>query len=190
MFTDPLYQFYKELYFHEIDVREKLNARVQIPFAIILSLIGGLSFMVPRQGIHDFDGIVITYCTFFVITFFSLLMAGLRLVQSWHNHEYSFLPTTKDCEEYRLTLIDIYAEFENSDELVKTYFEQFVLDEYINSSTINTKINDQRSLFLHFTNRWLIATVALIFVTFIFFVFGDWRGTFDSDPLKVIIVKG
>lgn len=183
-----LREFYKELYFHEIDVREKLNSRIQIPLAIILSMIGGLSFMTPRLNIVVYDLFLIGYLVCFCLTCISLIIATLFLIRSFFGHEYSFLPTARDCEDYRILLGETYKGYENADELVEEHFEKFIVNEYVNSSTINTNCNDQRSLLLHFTNRFLIASILSIAVTFALFQAANWRGSLETEPIKMEIV--
>ncbi|MFZ3037397.1 MAG: hypothetical protein WA112_09030 [Rugosibacter sp.] len=45
---NPLCDLYEKLYFHEIEVREKLGGRLQTPMAIIVSLIGVLTFLIQN----------------------------------------------------------------------------------------------------------------------------------------------
>ena len=45
---NPLFDLYEKLYFHEIEVREKLGGRLQTPMAIIVSLIGVLAFLIQN----------------------------------------------------------------------------------------------------------------------------------------------
>ena len=44
MNKDDLFKFYEKLYFHEIEMREKLNARIQIYLAIIAALFSLIAF--------------------------------------------------------------------------------------------------------------------------------------------------
>jgi hypothetical protein len=45
---NPLFDLYEKLYFHEIDVREKLSGRLQTPMAIIFSLVGVLAYLLQN----------------------------------------------------------------------------------------------------------------------------------------------
>jgi hypothetical protein len=48
MSKNPLFDLYEKLYFHEIEVREKLGGRLQTPMAIIVSLIGVLTYLLQN----------------------------------------------------------------------------------------------------------------------------------------------
>ena len=45
MNQDQLFLFYEKLYFQELDRREKLSARLNVPLAVMVATVGFLSFM-------------------------------------------------------------------------------------------------------------------------------------------------
>lgn len=45
MNQEQLFAFYEKLYFQELERREKLSARLNVPLAILVAVIGFLSFM-------------------------------------------------------------------------------------------------------------------------------------------------
>lgn len=186
---NPLFDFYKELYFHEIDVRENLNSRIQVPLAIVVSLIGALAFMFLKiEG--QISGITMKiFLVALVLTGATLASSIYFLVCSWIGHEYSFLPTARDTEEYRKTLIDTYKNYEKSDELTQGYLDEYVCEYYINSSTKNTNCNDKRSLYLHKANRNLVIAISLTALTFMLFYLGNFDKTRIDKPIDINIVN-
>lgn len=118
---NPLYELYKELYFHEIDARESLDSRIQIPLAIIVSLVGSLVFM-----LFNFDGKADGHVPNFFLGFLSLSGASLALsvfllIKSWFGHTYSFLPAAGDMDEYRKKLVNTYKDYASGEKLISKY---------------------------------------------------------------------
>jgi len=56
MNRDNLFKFYEKLYFHEIEMREKLNARIQIYLAIIAALFSLIAFILKNVTKLEFAG--------------------------------------------------------------------------------------------------------------------------------------
>lgn len=177
---------YEKLYFHEIDSREKLNARLQLPLALIVSFIGALAFMLQNL---ESKSVSITSVIFYFLLAFSgmaLIAAVYFFVRSWYNNTYEFLPSAKYTDEYLNTLIKTYEPFERKDVLVEQYFSDYLYTYYIKCSSANTECNDRRSVYLHKTNTALICTAVLAFIAFIVFHFGDID---TSHAKKVAEVK-
>lgn len=186
---NPLFEFYKELYFHEIDVREYLSARVQIPLAITVSLAGTFGFMILKfdekiNGIYSY-----VFVGVLVLGGIMLIFSAYYLVRSWMGHEYSFLPSAGDTEKYRIKLIDTYREYDNQNDLVQGYLDDYICSYYINCSTKNTDCNDKRSLYLHKANTTIIGGIFFAVLSFLVFYLGGFDGTQSSQPIKINIVN-
>lgn len=67
-------QFYEKLYFHKIEAREKLNARLQTSLTLIIALIGVLAFLLQNYGHRDFSWAVGIF--FFLICGAAVVLAG------------------------------------------------------------------------------------------------------------------
>ena len=189
MQKNPLFAFYKELYFHEIDVREHLSSRIQIPLAVTVSLVGAFGFMILKfdEKINDVYSYV--FVSVLILGGIAIVLSVYFLVRSWMGHEYAFLPSAGDTEKYRNTLVDTYKEFEDVDELVKFHLEAYLCKYYINCSTNNTDCNDKRSLYLHQANTVLVVVILFAILSFSAFYLGNFYKSQSSQPIEVLIIN-
>ena len=165
MTRDDLFHLYERLYFHEIDMREKLNSRMQIPLAIIVAQITLLGYVL--KGLtnikNDFYGI--STIIFLACAIFLIAASIYYFIRSWYNYEYSFLPAANKTEEYRSLLLKTYSGYEDCDLLVENALKDYLYNYYADCSTVNTNNNDRRSIYIHKTSKYLIATFVIIFLT-------------------------
>lgn len=189
MAKNPLFDLYEKLYFHEIEVREALGGRLQLPMAIIVSLLGIAAYLLQNLD-NKCSGFTATaFLCLLVLSCIVLLVAIYFFVRSWFGSTYAFLPSAEATEQYRQLLQKTYQEFPNGDSLAEEYLNDYLCTKYIECATQNTKRNDQRSLNLHRTNGTLIIATALFASSFIVFFAGDLNRTKTSKPTEVIIVK-
>lgn len=189
MSKNPLFDLYEKLYFHEIEVREKLSGRLHTPMAIIVSLIGVITYLLQN---FDKDHAATATVAFLLLTSLSsvtLITAIYFFVRSWYGNTYAFLPSAEATEEYWQLLQKTYEQYKDGNSLAETYLNDYLCTKYISCATQNTQCNDLRSLYLHKTNGSLIVATVLIAVTFVVFFIGDLDRTKARKPTEVVIVK-
>lgn len=189
MSKNPLFDVYEKLYFHEIEVREKLGGRLQTPMAIIVSLIGVLAFLIQNFDKEYGSGFAIAFVVSLIASSLALIVAVYFFVRSWYGNTYAFLPSAEDTEEYRQLLQKTYEQCQDGDVLAETYLYDYLCTYYIKCSTQNTQCNDKRSLNLHKTNGTLIAATAFIAISFLIFFLGDLDRAKINKPTEIVIVK-
>lgn len=192
MLKNPLFDLYEKLYFHEIEVREKLGGRLQAPMAIIVSLVGLLGFLLQnldKQQATAAANLTLVFVVFLVACATALLCAGYFFIRSWYGNTYAFLPTAEDTENYRKILESTYAEYKGGDNLAEKNLNDYLCSYYIKCSTQNTRCNDQRSLNLHKTNSTLIVATLLAVFSYLPFYFGDLDRSKVNKPTEVNIVN-
>lgn len=172
-------ELYEKLYFHEIESREHLNGRLQTPLGIIMSIIAILAFMLQNlnKDVWSLGSLI-----FYIFFFGSVLSIGISIyffVRSWYGNTYSFIPSAGETEAYRKILIDTYKPYPDGKNIAESYFDEYVLNCYINCSSINTACNDERSINLHKTNTFIIVTGISAFFAFLMFY------SFELDKSKV-----
>jgi hypothetical protein len=165
-------QLYEKLYFHEAESREKLNARLQMPLALIISLIGAVAFLLQNYEHKGLSGFAVAFGLLLSLAVVAILLAAYYFTRSWFNNTYSFLPAARDTEAYRQTLLETYRPYPDGEKLAADYFTDYLLNYYVERSSENTACNDRRSLYVHRTNAALIATAIIAFVAFLVFFFG------------------
>lgn len=160
MHKDDLIKLYEKSYYHEIEMREKINSRMQLPLAIIVAEISLLGYCIQKSTANVDDGILIIVSSYFFI-------------RAIYNNQYTFLPAPSETEDYRNELIKTYEDYDEKDELVDTYFDAYISSYYIKCATANCNVNDLRSAKLHkaFT-CFIIAAISLL-ITFVLVHFID-----------------
>lgn len=184
-----IFALYEKLYFHEIDIREKLNSRLQAPLALIVSFIGTLAFFLQNYNHQDSSYASYLFIVFIFLSAITLTRAIYTFIKSWHNNTYFFLPSSEDTERYRKQLIETYKEYQDSEKLAMGHFSNYLMKYYIDCSSKNTACNDRRSIFLHKTSKALILTALFMFAAFLPFYFGGLNKNEVKKVMEVSIVN-
>jgi len=168
-----LADFYEKLYFHEVDARDKLYARLQTPLAMLLALGGAFSFLLQNADRSLTGAVPYAFWATWCVTLLFIGLSGHNLIRAAWGHEYAFLPLTVKWDSYRADCEKTYEEFEDSKGLVKSALEAAICEEHIKCAAINAGINDGRSYRLHLTIRHLITAACMVLVAFGIFLFGN-----------------
>ncbi len=190
-----LFGFYEKLYFHEIDSREKLNARLQIPLTLIVSFAGVLAFLLQNYWHQGFSASALSFLSLFALSFVAWCFAAYYFVRSCFGNTYSFLPDAQSTEAYRQQLCVLYKSYENGAQVASDYFSDYLMSYYIQRSTENTNCNDRRCIFLHRTNYALIITAAFTVFSFLSFYLGglekaDKKLIAQPSTIHLIMLNG
>jgi hypothetical protein len=183
-----IFELYEKLYFHEIDVREKLNARLQMPLALIVSLIGALAFMLQNYA-FQISLLSSLFLFLLICAFLCLTWAIYYFVRSWFGNEYCFLPSAKATRDYHAQLKTLYKEFAKREQIVAFYFRNYISRYYVDCSSKNTECNDRRSAYVHKTSGAIIFTAVIAFFAFMTFYVGKLDKSYVKKPAEVVIVK-
>lgn len=170
MNQEDLFNLYEKLYFHELETREKILNRLQIPLAIIVSFVSFYGYVAKGIDLSNEFWNVILY----VLLLLSLILFSLSLynfIRAFFNHTYELIPTAVETEGYRKQLIEHYKGYATSGQLVEDAFDNYLYKYYAECATANTKINDKRSSFIHNCNKWLVSNLPFLFLVFLIFSF-------------------
>jgi hypothetical protein len=164
-----LFELYEKLYFHEVEAREKISSRLQIPLAIILAIISVFAHIIKGITLKCPGGWHVFFWLLFLLSLILFLLCISYFCRSFYGHSYQFLPSAKETENYRQQLIETYKEYEDADKLTNKYFEEYVFKYYNECSSANTKVNDLRSELLHKCNTFLIICALPLVGSFLLF---------------------
>jgi hypothetical protein len=184
-----LFDLYEKLYFHEIDVRDKLFGRLQTPMAIGVALTGVLAYLLQNFVFENWNSVLTVFVCLFAASCINLGFAGWFFVKSWIGNTYEFLPSADATEKYWKILQETYEKHKGGDVLAEKYLNDYLCTTYIKCATKNTESNDRRTLYLHKTNRQLIHVTVLTFSTCLVFFTGDLDKKKAEKPTEVIIVN-
>lgn len=165
-----LFNLYEKQYFHELEAREKILNRLQIPLAVIVSFVSFYGYIAKGVDLSLDMWNVLLYALLLVSTgLFALSL--YNFIRAFFNHTYGLIPTALETEDYREKLTEHYKGYPASGQLVEDAFDNYLYRYYAECATANTRINDRRSSFIHNCNKWLVFNLPFLFMTFLIFSF-------------------
>lgn len=183
MDKQSLYDLYEKTYFHEMEVREKLVARVQINFALVAAGYAIVSYMIRML---DFSQNSLVICLFSLAVVICLALSCFcisHLVKAFWGNEYQGMPTALEIDNYRTSLIahrseidkynSSYPEARQSEINVNEMVTDFVYNKFRDCSTHNTNVNDRRSTHIHQSFGWLLYSSIFFIIASLFFILGN-----------------
>ncbi len=178
------FEHYQKLYFHELEFREKLHARVGLPLTITISLLGATGVL--WQLINSTAGDFFVLKLLIAATTCVVLWGAYFLWRSFCGHTYSGMPSAADSEQYRKLLDKTYEPYyDEGKKLSARYFKDYIVDYLIQRSSANASTNELRAFQLHRANHILFCAAALLAcIGVIFFMFEP------KKPLPSIQIQG
>jgi hypothetical protein len=191
MTDEELKSFYEKLYFQEVEARDKVNARLQMPLTLILATLGAVAFLLDNfdHQLGTWTASRMAFTFFFATGSIVLVLAMIRFAGALYNHEYHFLPDSLRTAEYRALLEQTYKEFAERERLISEAMNRYIEDAYIQYAAFNTRVNDRRSAYIHLCNGAIIASAALFIAAFVTFHFGDLNKSRIKVATEVVVAK-
>ncbi|MGQ0546624.1 MAG: hypothetical protein ACT4P3_15025 [Betaproteobacteria bacterium] len=103
MVTDAeLKLFYERLYFQEVEGRERIHARLQLPVTLILAILGAVAFLLQNFDYQAGPWTAWRIASLFFLACGSviLVLAMKWFVDAMYNHDYYFLPDSEKTAAY------------------------------------------------------------------------------------------
>lgn len=179
MDEQKLFELYEKLYFHEVEAREKIAARLQIPLAVFLSITSLYGYFLKGYSIENSGAWNIAFSIVCVVSVYFFIRSLIYFKKAFFGSEYRFLPAARVAEGYRQELFELYKSYDGTDgysdcqTLVSHHFKNYLLKEYIDSSSHNTVINDKRSEALHKSNSFVIFNIVPLACLFLIFTLAN-----------------
>ncbi|MDR7856056.1 hypothetical protein [Tissierella sp.] len=162
-------ELYKELYYHELQIRENIDSRFTNPFSVYVILIGGMGYLIGQvSSLPDETktGIVIMMLLAYGV---SLVFTGYWLYRAYHRHTYAYVENPLLLRKLRLELEGYYEDnFEKyfseqsstKEELIKKDFDKNLLEKFAVVSTKNQDANHLKyRLFLKVGNSLVLNAI-------------------------------
>jgi len=159
--------FYEKIYLQELERREKINTRLNLPLAISVALIGLLAFMLKNTPPEMVGFWPITFWILFAASCLALIVGFIFFRLCWFGHTDQLMPTAQEIENYYVTLKTHYAPYDDADNNTSISFRDFLLDGYLKYSTTNATNNDRRTYNLYRTTVSITAALSLAFLSFV-----------------------
>lgn len=166
MNKQEIFNLYEKLYFHEVDAREKISARLQIPLAILLSITSVFAYIIKGNSLENMSQWPAYFVVVLGLTIVLYAISFYYFIRAFYGHSYDFIPAASITELYRQELAETYKEYDNSEELVSIYFDEYLYRYFNECSSVNTIVNDKRSELLHKCSTFFLLTSLPLTITF------------------------
>jgi hypothetical protein len=175
MTNADLRKFYEKLYFQEVEARERIHARLQLPLTLMLAIIGAIAFLLQNFDYQAgrWTALRVVFLFLLACGSITLILAMKWFVDALYNNEYYFLPDSSKTADYKDLLEETYKDYPQSSRLVADAMDKYLTDYYIEYAAFNTAVNDRRSAFIHRCTGAIIASAVLFIASFLAFYFGD-----------------
>jgi hypothetical protein len=183
---DYLESLYKSLHDFELERSDKLDAQISLPTAVVTGLLAVSAFYMEhfpelewRPGVVLFTLVLGVYGCFLVLAIYCL-------IRSYFSHKYDWLPPPEVVQENADGLNAHYEALEDGldvDERVKADLQREILSVYKTSASFNRHTNIARVGWLHWTTRWIIASIITLVISRPIYYFG----VVESKPQEVRI---
>lgn len=174
---------FERLYFHEIDGRDKVMQRLQLPLVAFLAIAGFVGTML--QNVRR-DGTMSPVEVFFwmplLVGILALAVAIGFFVVSLIGKKYKYLPLPAQWQEHRAKCIQHYEGYENKDEFVSASLQQHLVERYVECATWNGAVNENKMFYNFLLLRCLI--IAAIATSIAFTVF--YGAKLDKSLVKSV----
>ncbi|AVP46921.1 MULTISPECIES: hypothetical protein [Bacillus cereus group] len=167
-------EFYKELYYKEIERREQLSNRVNLPFSILTLIFGGLFYTVQNNNLIKIGWLHDIYYVLTVLSIGMLLANIGVLFRASFGYKYGYVPSAQLIKDHETALEDYYRTNSNLSEdkikeAVDDDLKEYINGIYITTANNNAKKNDLKSGWLRIGSYGIIASITLLILTFVCF---------------------
>lgn len=181
MNRDKLFELYEKLYFSEIETKDKLHARVQVVFSLIVISVTILTYLTKNISFEycwqlSLGVVILIFCSFIAIGY-----SCLRLQKAFWGNKFRYVTTPKELNAYREQLVkyeidfieyclDNDIQYRNEHEPGEV-FRKHILNELTDCTDWNTRQNEDRSSEIFESIKWFfISLVPLVLAVAIFLI--------------------
>lgn len=187
-------ELYESIHLHELEHRERIQARMQVSLGLAVALASGLAYLFQGADLHAGSFTFFAFAALFLVSSVALALASYHLVRVFWKFNYREIPVAQIVREYEG---ESHAYLHSSppppelvalgggvtaDQAFKNDFDDFLIEKFVNSATHNAGVNERRANHLYSANREILITAGAALVAFIIFTLGDLK---DHKPQRV-----
>ncbi len=160
---------FKELYYHEIEMKDRMSGRISTSIGILTIILGYLGYVYSKYSVVTNNS-----SNLFEWSFYALVccvgLCVFSMFKAFFGYSYKYLPSPKKIEEGMPSFFEFYEQY-------KPYFdsisksEEAVINECIENNmhieiadcaTCNREENKRRAKWLRFLSWFMILTIVVI----------------------------
>jgi hypothetical protein len=163
---------YEKIYFHEIDGRDKVAQRLQLPLVTFLALAGFIGHMLQNVQRSNEEAPAIWFWSLLGLAVTGLTVAAFYFVRSVIGKTYSYLPDPDEWSKHHKECVELYNDYSNADALAIAAIQKNIVATYIKCGTKNGAINAEKASYVFIILRSLVGTALFTFAAYGVFFFG------------------
>lgn len=179
---------YKELYFHEMERRDRLNSGLSFPVGLVALLTGAalVMFRAAESSLSDWDKVLIILLAVVALT---LALASFFLIRMYWGHEYSHMPFAEDLFNYTEDLCGHYKKqgvsSVNASKFAKAKCLAYVEQQFSKNAKFNAQVNDKKSKFLFLANAFVIASIVFLGISSPIYIYTQTRHKTEIQKIEI-----
>ena len=171
-------ELFKDMYYFELDRKEKLNSKVNLPITITILICGAIVYFSKSINMFGIDLISILFWFFYAGLLISTIITVYYICKSFYDYPYEYIPTASDFENDINNLQEYYEdpyfddiEKDKKQELLQNDINKLIADNYKKCIDKNIISNDLKTEYLLRSSAGIIVTIiALILCSIPFFL--------------------
>ena len=185
------FDFFEKLYFHELEAREQMTTRLQIPLTLLTAVIGALGFM--GQNIdRDQSGVWTNwFYAVFLLSVVFVVASGYFCTKCASGHWYQMTSFADEWQGYHSSCVLAYQEQPENEKMTLTEraFCEAVENKYVECASANAAINQLRAYYFNRTINLFIIALAFTSVAFTIYFLGSLDKSLHNRPTEIKIVN-
>lgn len=108
---NKIQSLFKELYYFEIEQKEKINAQLGIPLTVLVLLIGVIAYYFKKLSIFlNFDVLSLSFLFLLGVTIIFVIADIYFLFRVFFGYKYNYLPSSSNLDDYVESLKTYYKD--------------------------------------------------------------------------------
>ena len=157
MNQQQLYTHYEKIYFHELQRKEQVFSRLNIPLAVMVAIVGFYAILISSEYRILALGMKIWFWVILSISIAFLVAGSCYFVDALLGKMDKAIATPNDIEKWRQELIIYYKDETDCTSFVSEDISRQLYIDYMDCSSILTINNDRKSSSLYYCNMLLIS---------------------------------
>lgn len=184
MNNKELLQLYKELYFHELERKDRITAQAQMRFAFIVTGIALSAYMLRVLDLSGSMLFVWVFVVFLSLAIIPFVCSVWVLSRAFWGNTYEYLPILTEVESYRK---DLELHYQDADEEGSCDDDMlnYLLNSFASISSNNAKVNDDRLRKIHCFYKLSLSSLSAFLIASTLFIFADLDASSPRKPLVV-----
>ncbi|MBU2877713.1 hypothetical protein [Aliiglaciecola lipolytica] len=161
-------ELYEKLYFHELDVREKLLGRLKLPMTAF-AILTAMAFFLFNDNIKEkVDEQSCIFITIYIVGCITLLLSIFFFIKSWYGYTYKMIPNAVVIENYYQEIYDFYfiQDKDKYEKWTNEAFDEYLLTMFRDYAAFNTVNNDKKSYNLYLSNTAMLISLLLLSIAY------------------------